>query len=99
MNVRFADKSLQLCYQHEGQAIRRCGPEVGRRYIQRVSLIQSVKTFRELTLFRALALHRLKGGCAGEWALTLQDRWRLVLVPEKGGAAVTIVEVSNHYGD
>ena len=68
------------------------------RYIQRVELLTSEPNLQDLARIRALRLHPLRGDRAGQLALTLSGRWRLILehIDDK---TVRIREVSPHYGD
>lgn len=98
MDVEFGSRGLERCYQREGEAARAWGPQVGRRYIQRVNLLYVVERFQDLFAFQSLRLHPLKGEREGEWALALHGRWRLILVKDDE-RKVTIKEVISHYGD
>jgi len=99
MDIQFLSRQLQRCYEHESVALRAWGPEVGRRYIQRLDLILAADTFNSLLSMRYLRLHPLSGDRAGEWSITLRGRWRLIVEPSGDGRLLLIREVSNHYGD
>jgi proteic killer suppression protein len=98
MNLVFASRRLEQCYENGANAVRAWGPQVGRRYIQRINLLYAVRSFDELFNFQALRLHPLRGPRAEEWAMTLQGRWRLIieLLSED---TILVKEVSHHYGD
>lgn len=98
MRVIFAGRLLQRCYERETFAIRAWGPIVGRRYIQRVSLLRDAASLEDLFAARSLRLHPLKGARHGEWALSLSDRWRL-LIDVIDDHTVRVKEVNHHYGD
>lgn len=98
MEVKFKTKKLAICYLESKSAIREFGPEVGKRYIQRVNIIKAVKNLNDLQHLPALRCHPLKGNRKGEWAITLVGRYRLIFTLE--GETLEIVciqEVSNHY--
>jgi len=86
------------CYQESDRAIRRWGPDIGRRYIQRIQVLYAAKRFSDLSTIRSLRLHALKGEREGQYAMTLLGRWRLVVVPV-GEDKVRLEEVTSHYGD
>lgn len=98
MEVVFGSQELVKCYQESDRAIRRWGPDVGRRYIQRVNVLYAQKRFSDLYTIRSLRLHPLKREREGQYAITLLGRWRLVVVPVAEGK-VRLEEVTQHYGD
>lgn len=98
MQVRFASRKLLRCFLDEAEAAKVWGPVVGRRYIQRVQLLQVVEGWDDLSTFQALRLHPLKGERRREWALTLRGRWRLIF-ERPDVQTILVKEVSRHYGD
>ena len=98
MEVVFASRYLERCFLDVSEAIREFGEPVGLRYIQRIKILAAANSLHELSSARSLRIHPLRGDRRGEWAITLQGRWRLVveLVDEH---TVRIKEVSVHYGD
>jgi len=72
---------------------------VARKYISRVNAIYAAQDFDDIKRFRAFDPHELKGQRAGEWALALTKRSRLIVIPSEDGETVTIKEVTKHYGD
>lgn len=98
MEVVFGSQELMKCYQESDRATRKWGPDVGRRYIQRVNALYAHKKFSDLYTMRSLRLHPLKGEREGQYAITLLARWRLVIVPV-GEDKVRLEEVAQHYGD
>jgi plasmid maintenance system killer protein len=98
MEVKFGTRQLMRCYEESSRAMRRWGPDVGRKYIARINSLYAAKKFSDLYTIRSLDLHQLKGGHSGQYAITLHGRWRLILVPEREDA-VRVEEVTKHYGD
>ena len=43
-------------------------------------------TLRDLGPLRSVGLHKLKGDRAGEWAMTVNERWRICFAFRKGDA-------------
>ena len=98
MHVDFASRQLERSFTDEADAIRRWGPQVGRRYIMRVRLLQEARTLDDLLAIQSLRLHPLRGERSGDRAITLQGRWRLI-IERPDERTVTVKEVTNHYGD
>jgi len=98
VEVHFRSKSLRRCYEDSADGARAWGPVVGRKYILRVNVLYAVKQFSELYSIRALRLHELKGERKGQYAITVHDRWRLLLTRVTDDT-VRVEEVTQHYGD
>ncbi len=99
MNVSFRDNELRQNFESYRDGTRTWGEIIARRYIDRISRIQSAATWEDVRQFVGFRAHPLRGGRFGEWAIDLAGRWRLIVVPNPDGIAVSIEEVSNHYGD
>ena len=98
MDVAFGNRTLRRRYE-SGKERRKYPTEVGQRYVQRVNALYDAADWSAIVRFRAFRAHRLTGDREGRWALTLAGRWRLIVTVSDDGGAVTIEEVSNHYGD
>lgn len=100
MKVSFRTRKLQRAYEESDRAIRAYGPEVGRRYIQRINVIKAARSLEDLTIQRPLRCDELENKRAGQWAINLTDRYRLIFtVSGLGFDALRIEEVTKHYGD
>ncbi|WP_299428148.1 type II toxin-antitoxin system RelE/ParE family toxin [uncultured Meiothermus sp.] len=100
MQVRFRDKKLERCFLEHKKATREFGEQVARRFIQRVDILQNAPDYDTLMKLPGLRCHPLKGKRAGQWAITLVDRWRLIFTfKDDTRTIVQIEEVSNHYDD
>jgi plasmid maintenance system killer protein len=97
LEVTFANNRLEACYVSRSAAIREWGPAAGARFGPLVDLLYNVADRNELSAFRFLRLHPLRGQRAGQWAVVLHDRWRVIL--SFSDETVRIEEVSQHYGD
>ena len=98
MEIEFASRQLERRYQQHREAVRAWGAAVARKYVQQINILYSAERLEELSGIRSLALHPLKGARLGQHAITLHDRWRLIVVPVREGV-VRIREVTQHYGD
>ena len=99
MEVYFRTNQLQRNYEQSARAIRRWGPEVGRKYITRINELLRVTNLQEAYKIRAMRLHPLKGPKEGSLSIYLAGRWRLIVTADDTEESVVIEEVSNHYDD
>lgn len=98
MDVEFSSNSLRRCYESSTEASRKWGPVVERKYIGRVNILIAAKEFNDLYSVKSLGLHKLEGDREGEFAITIHDRWRMIVAPV-AKERVRVQEVTNHYGD
>ncbi|MBE3112838.1 MAG: type II toxin-antitoxin system RelE/ParE family toxin [Acidobacteria bacterium] len=100
MEVIFKTKRLEKCYLDHLQGRRAWGPEVGRKYIQRIDILQEAVDMAEVRKLPGLDCHPLKGGRKGQFGITLHGRWRQIFSLQGNKASIIRVEeVSKHYGD
>ena len=96
MNVSFRSRKLARCYADINLAIREWGPDVGRRYVRRVDLPRAARSIEDLWPQRALDLHPLRGNRAGQHALRITGRMRLIVTFSDTGARIE--EVVDYHG-
>lgn len=99
LNVTFRKKNLRKRYENSAEAMKVYGDEVGRRYIQRVNILKNSADKAAVMAQRPLRCHPLTGDRKGQYAITLINRWRLIVTFDKGINVVQIEEVSKHYDD
>lgn len=100
MHVIFRNRKLENCYLYHKLAYRAWGEAVGRKYIQRIDIIQQTSDLNELCQLPGLNCHQLKGDRKGQYAISLSGYWRLVVTLHgERQEIVRIEEVSKHYGD
>ncbi len=99
MEVTFRTGALARCYASIREAERTWGRDVARRYINRVDKLLAAEKLSELFDSASLRLHPLTGERAGQYAVTLLGRWRLVITVSPDQRTAIVEEVSNHYGD
>ncbi len=99
MEVVFRTRRLQRNFQESVGAVRQWGPDVGRKYINRIEQIYAASNFEALYRIRSLRLHPLKGAMKGRFSIYLTGKWRLLITKEDTGETVIIEDVSNHYDD
>lgn len=96
--IKFRTRKLEKCFSDSRQAVKEFGPQVGRKYIQRINIIKSTRSLEDLKALPGLRCHSLKGDRAGQYAVNLPGFYRLIFIA-KGDTLniVTIEEVSKHY--
>ena len=100
MKVTFRTRKLEREYREHARSVKAYGPEVARKYIQRVNLIKKVDGIDELLLLPALGCHPLKGDRQGQYAIKLTGFYRLIFTLRGDEMEIVhIEEVSKHYGD
>ena len=97
MEVFFRTRRLERNYQRSAGAVREWGAVVGRKYVTRINQLRRLRNFREAYEVRAFALHQLRGERRGTFAISLNERWRLIISKGDSEEIVVIEEVSNHY--
>lgn len=98
MEVLFRNRQLRRCYEREAQAIRRWGPDVGRRYVERVTFLISVDEWDDLPSFQFLGFHALSQNRAGQFAIRLTGQWRLIVERTESAHGLMIVSVEDYHG-
>ena len=97
MDVEFRSRRLQRRYERSAEAIRAWGPDVGRRYVQRVNALFAAERVEDLYAVRAFDLHPLTGDRAGQIAMRLTGQVRLILTfPDE--RTVIVEEVVDYHG-
>ena len=70
---------------------------MGRRYVQRIDVLRAAPTVAELYERRALRFHALTGDRAGQYAINLTGRIRLI-VTVGDERSVTVYGVEDYHG-
>jgi proteic killer suppression protein len=100
VEIIFKTKHLEKCYLDHLRGFRTWGPEVARKYIQRIDLLQEAADMDEVRRLPGLDCHPLKGRRKGQFGITVHGRWRLIFSLQGDKATIIRVEeVSKHYGD
>lgn len=98
MEIRFRTRKLQKQYQNSREAEKVYGPEVARKYIQRINILKQVRDVNEVCALPGLRCHSLKGNRKERWAVKLTGYYRLILTIEGEKSDIaSIEEVSKHY--
>ena len=100
MEVRFKTNKLQKQYENSKDAIKAYGVDVAKKYINRVNLLKSAKSFDDLYRIPQLKFHPLTGNRKGEFAISLTGFYRLIITNDGDTFDIAkIEEVSKHYDD
>jgi len=100
VEVTFRTRSLKKEYREYARAVKAYGPEVGRKYIQRINIIKQVHNIDELMVLPALECHLLKWDRHGQYSIKLTGFYRLIFTLKGDELEIAhIEEVSKHYGN
>ena len=62
-----------------------------------LAALRAARSLRDLSPLKSVGLHKLKGDRAGQWAMTVNDRWRICF-RFKDGDAYDVEIVDYHRG-
>jgi proteic killer suppression protein len=100
LEVRFKTNKLQKQYENSKDAVKAYGLDVAKKYIQRVDILKSAKSFDDLSKIPQLKFHPLTGNRKGEFAISLTGFYRLIITNDGDTFDIAkIEEVSKHYDD
>ena len=98
MEIRFRSRRLERAYRTADRAAREWGPEVGRRYVQRIEALRAAERLDDLFAIRALDLHPLRGDRRGQYAIRLTGVLRLIVSVDRDRRLITVEEVTDYHG-
>ena len=98
MYLAFGNGRLESASLKVADAVRFFGPIIGRRYIQRMAILRATESFDQLYGLRALRLHQLRGDRAGQYAISLNGNFRMILerIDDDG---IRILGVEDYHGN
>ena len=100
MEINFKTKKLEKQYTNHNEAIKIYGSQVAKKYIMRINILKSAKSFDDLYKIPTLKFHPLSGDRKGEYAISLTGFYRLIITNDGDVFDIAkIEEVSKHYGD
>ena len=98
MEIRFKTKKLEKQYLSSNKAIKAYGVQVAKKYIMRINILKSAKSFEDLYSMPSLKFHPLTGNRQGEYAISLTGYYRLIIINDGEVFDIAkIEEVSKHY--
>jgi proteic killer suppression protein len=98
VNIEFSSHRLADASVNLSEASRLFGIPIGRKYIQRLTILRATDKFSQLFGHQALRLHPLKGNRAGQYTITLTGNYRLILERVEEDI-VRIMDVEDYHGD
>jgi len=100
VRVTFRTAELLEAYTTHTEAVQLWGPQVARKYVQRVDALYAADSADDLFKIPPLRFHPLSGDKEGKYALTVHDRTRLIVsFEDQAMTQVVVEEVSKHYDD
>ena len=97
MRLRFRRKRLERCA-FEGSAAKQAwGPDVGRRYPERIAELLAASSWEALEALRSLNLHALKGDRQGQYAINLTGRWRIIIARGEADDELIVLNVEDYH--
>ena len=98
MNIEFASNHLSGASVSFSEASRLFGVAIGRKYIQRLAVLRATNKFSQLYGLRALKLHPLKGNRAGQYSVTLNENYRLIIEKVQEDT-IRVIDVEDYHGN
>jgi proteic killer suppression protein len=98
VNIEFASSHLSDASVSFSEASRLFGVPIGRKYIQRLAVLRATDKFSQLYGLRALRLHLLKGNRVGQYSVTLNENYRLIIEKVREDT-VRIIDVEDYHGN
>jgi proteic killer suppression protein len=98
VDIEFLTSRLAAAGLSVSEATRLFGVPIGRKYIQRLTIIRAVDEFNQFYGHRALRLHPLRGDRVGQYAMTLTGNFRLI-IERLSEDSVRILGVEDYHGD
>jgi len=98
VDIEFSHSRLAAAGYSYQEAVKLFGVSTGRKYIQRLSVLRATDKFSQLFGHQALRLHPLKGDRAGQYSITLNGNYRLIIEKVEEDR-VRIIEVEDYHGN
>ncbi|GAA4176809.1 type II toxin-antitoxin system RelE/ParE family toxin [Gryllotalpicola koreensis] len=92
--MRFADRDTEE-YWLSGAAPRRVPPDVRKRLVRRLQLLDAAGELEDLRIPPSNHLEKFQGNQAGSYSIRVNDQWRLVFGWD-GGEAIDVVFIDYH---
>lgn len=99
MEIRFKNNKLRKYYESSAKAYKAFGPQVARRYVERINIMKRTTDIDELEQLPGLDCHPLTQNRKGQYAVKLTGYYRLIFtLADDTPTIARIEEVSKHYG-
>ena len=63
--------------------------------VKRLDMLEAAASLGDISPLKSVNLHPLIGNRKGQWAISVNDRWRICFTPEKDGFAD--VEITDYH--
>jgi proteic killer suppression protein len=98
VDIEFSSNRLANASINYSEATKLFGVLIGRKYIQRISVLRATEKFTQLFGYQALRIHPLKGDRSGQYSITLTANYRLILEKVEEDK-VLIIDVEDYHGN
>jgi proteic killer suppression protein len=96
MKFVFADSGLKSMHETgRGRLARRFPPNVVRAFFRVMLVVEAVRSVDELRQFRGLHYHALRGERSGQFAMRLNDQFRLIVRAER--TRLVVIEITDYH--
>ena len=98
MNVLFKTTKIETLYVIPLNKLgkQKYSRELIKSYKNKIEILTGIDKLEELRNFPGLNFEPLKGDRKGEFSIKLNDQFRLIFIPERGGILL-VTEISKHY--
>lgn len=99
VRIEYDDDDSRRLAEEADYRPKQWGPDVIRAYRKKIQLLDGAKDERDLRALRSLTLEKLKGSRADQWAIRLNDQFRLIITfhTDEDGRVVVVVELVDYH--
>lgn len=95
MIKNFADKETERIF--SGRPAKRLGTDVQRRAARKLRLLDQAEEVAELSVPPGNRLHKLGGDRSGQWAIAVNERWRICFRFDDEAGDAQDVEITDYH--
>jgi len=99
MNLEFKDDNLRRLYEEQEFCLPRIGPDLKKAFRKKANFLASAASLCDLKGYKALRFKQLKGNRKGQYAIRLNDQFRLIFHVEndKPDSLLIIVDIVDYH--
>lgn len=95
MIKNFADKDTERVF--SGRLAKRLGPDVQRTAARKLRLLDQTEKVADLAVPPGNRLHKLGGDRSGQWAIAVNERWRICFRFDDKAGDAQVVEITDYH--
>lgn len=84
MEVEAADKKIQKILENQSKLCIKYGADMAKKILQRIAELKAAENLEVVCKFKHLGCHQLQGDRKGQWAITLKNNYRMILIEATG---------------